>query len=202
MSEKKKIRGLRRKAKSVEVWRQASLRQGFDESASRDWHKLHINPWYSLARPRVPHGLKLQMLKALIEIYDSWKKRLDEGGEAYYLAIWLFPNHFIESQVVMGRREELERYENIFFAPKEKLRFDAQSFKPIQNLMGRFSWEQKVNCSVLEEDERANFSDDNEWYIHQRELEHARKHSFKVETQNGKKYFFLKESDVWVGRAN
>jgi hypothetical protein len=141
------------------------------------------------------------MVRALIEIYDSWKKRLDESGEEYYLRIWLFKNDFIQSQVVMARGEEIDSYENTFRASQEKKKLNNSAFEPVRDLLNRFDWEPMIYCAEYWEDDRDSFADDVEWNAHQRQIEVAKKKCLEIREHNGKKVFLVKDDDVWIGRA-
>jgi hypothetical protein len=197
---KNKIRGLRRRFKHIEEWRKLNIAPDFEENDTYDWCKLRIHPWNSLSSPKVPQGFKIEMLKALIQVHDSWKKRLDESGEDYYLAIWIFQNNFISSQVVMARGDELNFYDKTFFAPREKRAFDFQSYESIPEL-GRFTLSHMVACAAVEDDERENYPDDDTWNFYQRRLKAARLNNFGMVMQGGMEVFFVKYDDVWIARA-
>lgn len=114
---RKKIRGWKRRAREVDRWKNdnMNLNLGLLEEYSRDYVKLGSLSFYSLFRKYIlPSWYKHLIVQALIDVYDSWKQKLDEFGEPYYLKLWIFEKDILHSQVVASYRGMLNFYDNTF----------------------------------------------------------------------------------------
>ena len=97
----RKIRGHKRRWKKIEDWKNYNLNLDMDYllEYQRDYVKIRIHPWSGLSLINSvylePKRLtKQKMLNGLFDIYDQWKKQLDNFGKPYYLKIWLYDNRF------------------------------------------------------------------------------------------------------------
>lgn len=99
----RKIRGHKRRHRQIETWLKNNLELRYDllDNYSSDHIDIIVHPWcdISLKNSRFPEPkgkTKSLMLAGLLDIYDSWKKQLDQFNKPYYLKIWLlnqgFPN--------------------------------------------------------------------------------------------------------------
>ena len=120
----RKIRGHRRKWREIEKWTQnnKTLNEDFLNKYHNDYAEIIVHPWcdLSLTNSRLPElkgKTKKLILNGLIEIYNEWKKQLEQLNQDYYLKIWLFEPRFSKSQVVCGIKERIDFYNNNFYKP-------------------------------------------------------------------------------------
>lgn len=149
---KKKIRGMRRRARKLPLW--GTYLKDLDiESLNRnknDYVKLWIPPFYNLyqinfnevGKKNPPYRFRKQVIYQLIEIYLEWQRKLDQMNEHYYLKIWLGNPEFMDSQVVAALGTEIQYYEQIFLKNPEPKLFPYNNIHPCFNL---FTWERCVN---------------------------------------------------------
>ncbi|MGG5314993.1 hypothetical protein [Enterococcus sp. AZ072] len=113
---KQKLRGWKRRLKDVDYWIMDNEVLDLDELEQKSiyYAKLWSCPFCSLRKYTLPNWYKRLIVHALIDVYLSWKKRLEELDEPYYLKIWIFKNDFMQSQVVASYRESLHNYDTLF----------------------------------------------------------------------------------------
>lgn len=113
---KKKVRGWKRRVKKIEQWKQSYIQLDMDYIVSyhRDYVKLWIDPFYRLHRRNPPRWYARLLLAAMIEVYHNWDQQMKQLNEPYDLNIWLYHPHFIHSQIVVTCRNQLHFYDQTF----------------------------------------------------------------------------------------
>lgn len=131
----KKTRGMRRRARSLQLWGAHHKTLDIDSLTrnKRAYVKVRIPPFCHLHRinereagkKKPPYRFRKQTLHHLIEIYRAWKKQLDatKKKEPYYLKIWLGDPEFMDSQVVAALGPKMDYYEQLFTKHPEQRPF-------------------------------------------------------------------------------
>ncbi|ODG97132.1 hypothetical protein A4S05_01750 [Nostoc sp. KVJ20] len=192
-SNKKKIRGWKKQIRKINYWKNYNLTLDVTKlhKSQRDYVKVTIDPWYRLVRRNPPIWYNRLILEALIEIYLNWHKTLQESGEPFYLKIWLFEHHFINSQVVAATGDWIVGYNNTFTKSNEKRAFPFEKYKIHNFSLENFQWELHV--------------EENYFYEKIDQLSEAEINKIKQKAyrsgflQNGDRYFAIKTGDVWIG---
>ena len=155
----RKIRGHNRIQKRIKSWSAHGVTSVKDTLASggqRDYHKIYVYPWFSVAITNSvvpqPYGTSRAMiLNTLVDVYESWRQELEELGEPYYLKIWLYRTAFSQSQVVWATGDFLNFYDTTFAKPDEwpqqkPIRLPKkQHFGPVANRVEGFTWEPRIS---------------------------------------------------------
>jgi hypothetical protein len=196
-SNKKKIRNWRRQILKVKKWEEAHTELDIDSLLSRNvsYVKIWIDPWYRLTRRNPPIWLCRIMFNSLCNIYCSWRKQLDTLNEPYYLKIWIFDPHFINSQVVVATKEKIDDY-NRCFNPSDKLNDIPRNKYDINDRFDEFEWEQ-----FLDEDFYFKTFDD----LSEQDIKELSKKAHTVEEvtfENGKTSdicYRVRKGNCWVG---
>jgi len=157
-SNKKKIRGWKRRIKQIEQWKLHNIDLNVEQLKhdKRDYVKLWIDPFYRLSRRNPPLWFSRLILVEMVEIYQSWYQKLKQLDEPFYLKIWLYNLHFINSQIVVAFRECLHYYNNTFDRNNENKSFPFDIFGDRQSLE-YFDWQLHIDSdnyclSDLQED--------------------------------------------------
>lgn len=165
-SNKKKVRGWKRRVRQLERFRLAY--RALDVDALRQSHydyvKIWLDPWSRLGGRNPPVWFRRRILAALMDIHDSWRAALEATGEPYYLEVWLFHPDFHRSQVVAAMDWRMEHYQGVFEpAPSAAPRPPALYDDPAYDL-DRFRWRAGTEIDVylaepdeLDDDVRADF---------------------------------------------
>jgi hypothetical protein len=108
---RKKIRGWNRQLKKLRSWQCRNMQLVLNKSEVA-YVKISLDPWYRLVKRNPPLWFRRLILKALIEIYDSWYLQLLElkNSDKFYLKIWLYDPHFMSSQVVAAWDQNAYQY--------------------------------------------------------------------------------------------
>jgi hypothetical protein len=178
----KKIRGHRRKWEQIKKWRKSNLNLNLEhlENYGRRYCKIRVHPWsgisitnsiYSQPKRRT----KQEILKGLIDIYESWKETLDTKGQPYYLKIWLYEPRLALSQVVCAVGENIDFYEKTFNKCEVNRKHDNKTLGALESRIEGFNWE----CYLDEEHYDNTFVGKPEDYV---------------------SYDDYQESKVWFGR--
>lgn len=141
-SNRKKVRGWKRRIRQLERLRRAHLALDVDElrAAERRYVKIWLDPWSRLVPRNPPYWFRRRILAAFIDIHDAWRKALEAAGEPYYLELWLFHPDFHSTQVVAATGSLLRFYDNVFeraegAAPRPPALYGDPAYD-----LGRFRW--------------------------------------------------------------
>lgn len=115
-SNKKKIRNWKRQIRRVNQWKDSHFNLDLNNLLvyKRTYIKIWIDPWYRLTRRNPPMWLCRLIFESMCEIYDHWKSQLEALNEPYYLKIWLYDPHFINSQIVVAIKDQIDYYNKVF----------------------------------------------------------------------------------------
>jgi hypothetical protein len=209
-----KIRGQRRRHKSIERWRSESLilRTDLLEKYSRDNSDIVVHPWcdISIINSVIPHPkgtTKQLMLSALLDIYESWKAQLNNLSQPYYLKIWIFETHFSKSQVVCAVGGQIEYYENIFYTPDLQKKFNPDNYGKLNHRLQKLNWSFRshenyyFNNEVGQPEQYATYKDYEEtkhWFAALLKKPH-RSGKLQEPTGDATEYYAFKQGDVWIG---
>ncbi len=205
-----KIRGHKRRQKDIEQWRLENLDLRLDlvEKYNYDHIDIIVHPWCDIsiiesAFPEPKGETKLLMLKGLIDIYDSWKKQLDNISQPYYLKIWLFEPRFSTSQVVCAIGDRIGYYENLFFNPEKGKEFKSANYGSIKTKLDRLNWEYRCDEDHIENDHVGepeqyltfdDFLETKKWFNKTMKKPHR-----TSELDNDMEYYSFKKGDLWLG---
>ncbi|MBP1905193.1 hypothetical protein J2Z32_001821 [Paenibacillus turicensis] len=201
-SNKKKIRGWRRRIKQIDQWKQRFIDLDMEEMfrSNRDYVKLWIDPFFRLTRRNPPIWYSRLLLEAMIEVYQSWYQQMKRLDEPFYLKIWLYHPNFINSQIVVAFRDCLHFYDNTFEKSNDKRDFPSQLYGKIASLQD-FKWElalesEYYRLTELQEDVTMGLRTD-------KSIEAIKNKAYKDETvklSTGEDTVYsVKLGDVWLG---
>lgn len=193
---KQKIRGWKRKVKELERWKNRCIDLDIDifTSNTRFYVKIWLHPFYSLNTYTLPNWYKRQIVKALEEIYESWKRTMDTFNEPYYLKIWIFEKDFIRSQVVVSFRETVDFYERTF-----DLVTTGKSLPLYLRVreVEKLAWSEGIDVAIWSEGELIENVKIN--LYSEKEAEEIRKAAYYVEQRGDDLIYVLKNDVVWIG---
>ena len=213
---KKKIRGHKRKWKDIENWRLDHLgldltdyllnRQGYD------YAKIRVYPWNGIVLqnseiPQPKGKTKQKILNGLLDIYDDWKKQLDQLGQTYYLKLWLFEPRFSFSQVVCAIGDRIDYYEKLFYQPETSKKFSSVCYGQLKKRFQNFTWEYRLDEDHFENNfvsnpemyaTRQDYEDDIIWFEKMLKKPH-RTEKFKEAIGETTEMYSFKRGIVWLG---
>lgn len=192
-SNKKKIRGWKKQIRKINYWKNyhLTLDTAKLDDSQREYVKLTIDPWYRLVKRTPPIWYNRLILEALVEIYLSWHKTLQKWGEPFYLKIWLFDPHFINSQVVAATKDWIVGYNNTFTKSNQNQTFPFDKYKISNFSLEDFTWELHI--------------EENYFYEKMDQLSEVEINNIKQKAyrsgllRDGDRYFAIKTGDVWIG---
>lgn len=212
----KKIRGHKRRWKSIENWRirnlEINLKDFLIDENDRYYVKIGVHPWSSLSFTNSlvgqPRGkTKEKMLSGLLDIYKNWKQQLDKLGKPYYLKIWLFETHFAQSQVVCALGDSIHFYNNTFFKPENNKKLNSDNYGQLKNRIENFTWDYHLdevhydNITVGEPEiyaSKEQYEESKKWFEKLLKKPY-RIHKFKKPIGNATESYSFKRGDIWLG---
>ncbi len=214
MLKKNKIRGHKRKWKDIRSWVEYSkqLNIKYLKTFQRSYSKIIVSPWcdISLLNSQTPEPkgkTRQEILKGLIEIYDSWQLALNGLNEPYYLKIWLYEPRFSKSQVVCSIGDCLDFYDITFFNPNLNKVLDPRTYGALENEIRKFKWEYRLdeehinNGELGEPDDyytQEEFNKEKKWYQNRLKNPH-RVIKYEVPFGNATEGYAFKKGVVWIG---
>lgn len=205
ISAKKKTRGLRSKVKKIDNWKKQSIELDLEyiKKYGRDYVKIWIPPFYNLYKinkyetghKNPPNWFNKLILEAMLEVYDSWDKKLRGLSEPYYLKLWLYEPNFINSQIVAAIGDYIDYYEGVFESDENKKAFPVNKFNMKNDGFRRFEWGQYKDHTIIY---GSDFTDDLD------SLNYWKNKSYKIEKkikddEEEVKYYIVKGT-IWVGK--
>ncbi|MBK9579495.1 MAG: hypothetical protein IPO40_20690 [Fibrobacteres bacterium] len=186
ISNTKKIRGLKKYHDILNRWKCTILSNSeVNLSNSNRWHeKQIIDPFYRLVRRQPPFWIQNIQLENLIEIGSTWKNIYNQANTNGRVFLWLFPDPFIQSQVVAVKDEMKSFYDGTFEPAPSAFALNPDFQKIIDK--SKLAPQSKYQVQCLTEDEFAENQRYNE------------KHLIRTEESNGTKTYVLKIHDVFV----
>ena len=143
----KKIRGHKRIWEGIKKWEERHKDLDLDnlEIHLRNYTKVWVSPYcdYYLLNSETPEptGKTRQLiLQALLNIYDSWKEKLDQLDEPYYLKLWLHEPNISRSQVVCAIDPYIEFYNETFHIPESQKNLNVQNYGSLSSRIEEFNW--------------------------------------------------------------
>lgn len=200
---KKKIRGMKRKIKNIELWKEQNFKLDINNLKEHhfEYVKLWIDPFYRLYNineDKIGHrnpSIRIcrKILGEMITIYENWDRDLEFLSKPYYLKLWIGDPDFIESQIVTAIDERIDYYENIFIKNNDNKEFPYEKYN--DSRLKNFKWELCHNGYWVDEID-----------LEDNELDKIREKALVSDsfTFEGKliKMHFIKTGDMWVGSKN
>jgi hypothetical protein len=185
-----KIRGWKRQIKKLEQWKQKHLNLTLNRYGY-EYVKIWLDPWYRLQKRNPPVWFRRLIVAALIEIYNSRHEQLVSLNEPFYLKIWLFEPHFIQSQVVGATGERIEYYEKLLVPDTESRKFPFEKYARSSYDLAAFDWQARVDEDIYFEQADEFTPED---------FERLKKKAFRVEqTEDGDTMLTVKRGNIFVG---
>jgi hypothetical protein len=187
---KKKVRGWKRQIRKLDKWKLRNLNLELNRY-DYDYVKIWLDPWYRLEKCNPPIWFRRLIIAALLEIYGNWHKQLLKRGGKFYLKIWLFDPHFIDSQVVAAVGERIHYYEELFVKNTESRKFPYQKYFHGSYNLHDYNWDLHVDEDVSFE--RADELEADEIASLQRVATRTEK------LPDGETIYAVKRGDLWLG---
>lgn len=208
----KKIRGLKRRQKNIDSWFEANKHINLKllEKSGYYYCKSKVDPWSNLYYDAsYPSDYRKQLFSKLLNIYDNWKSDLEAGFRDYYLAIWVYDNRFIDSQVVAAVGERVSYYENMWNEHETNVPFPNKLFNTEQDRIKLFNWISADDMDFVYEREYVDtgiedYYSPKDYFADQRyyrKLIEA-KTPYRLIGDKGEreKVFTIKRGNVWIGK--
>ena len=215
----KKIRGHNRRHKQINKWRLDNLSLDLTDyltnQRDRYYAKIRVHPWSGLSltnsvTPEPTGKTKQKMLNGLLDIYEDWKKQLDQLGQPYYLKVWLFEPRFSQSQVVCAIGDNVDFYENTFFKPDNEKTIQLDSYGTIKSKLSKLNWDYRLDEDHYDNTEvgepviyasRQDYEDTVKWFDKLLKKPH-RTHKFIEPIGETTESYSFKRGDLWLGGQN
>lgn len=202
-SKKKKIRGWKRHKRKIERWKQNAINLDMDylRNYQRQYEKLWIHPFYKLERRNPPNWYQSLLLDAMIEVYLEWHQKMKKEEEDFYLKLWLYDPHFINSQIVVAYRNCLDFYDETFKRRQENKGFPFDKFHSLRDKLEQFEWNLHIESDYYDE------NDLNEWLkegaLTEKEVSRIKGKAYdavRIKDEDGSfLQYSLDKGDVWIG---
>ena len=204
LSNKKKIRGWKRHVRKILKWKQRVINLDIRHLSQyqRDYAKLWIHPFYAIPRRNPPIWYNRLLLEAMLEIYQSWRDKLTRLDESFYLRLWIYDPHFINSQVVAAYKDCLHFYDRTFDVGTQDKQFPFHKYTYLKEKLEMFDWQQHIDCDVYTESDLID--NIQRGWMSSDEFDAIKEKAYKVEEihfSNGDidKTFSVQVGGVWVG---
>ncbi len=174
----------------------------------RDYVKIWVHPYsgISLTNSRNPEPkgeTKKRILNGLFEIYENWKRQIEELNEPYYLKIWFFESRLSKSQVVCAVGDSIVSYQNTFNIPNNEKEFKQELIGVIINRTEKFKWINGLDEKIMFSSDIGNPEDyeNQKMYLEDKKRFNnklKKKHTRKT-LKDGTVSYVFEIGNVWIG---
>jgi hypothetical protein len=204
ISNKKKIRGWKRHVRKIEKWKRRVIDLDIEHlhQYQRDYAKLWIHPFYAIPLRNPPVWYNRLLLEAILDVYRSWHEKLSKLDEVFYLKLWIYDPHFINSQVVAAYKDCLHFYDQTFDVGNQEKQFPLHKYTYLREKLEMFDWHLHIDSDVYTESDLID--NIQQGWTSENEVEAIKGKAYKVETVHlsevdTDKTYSVKVGDVWVG---
>ena len=172
--------------------------------------KSKIDPWSNLLQiANYPLNYRKQLFSRLLDIYELWGKQINAHFDQYYLAIWVFDNRFIDSQVVCAIDELAKGYKDMWPFHNSAKAFPLNLFNHEKDRISLFDWNSTADEDLVFESEYKNLKEEDyltlqEYYEDRRYYKNLLKRNFPsrlIQTNEGdQRALVIKKGTMWVGQ--
>lgn len=204
LSNKKKIRGWKRHVRKIEKWKRRVIDLDIEHlhQYQRDYAKIWIYPFYAIPRRNPPVWYNRLLLEAILDVYRSWHEKLLKLDEDFYLRLWIYDPHFINSQVVTAYKDCLQFYDQTFDVGNQEKQFPLDKYTYLREKLEMFDWHIHIDSDVYTESDLID--NIQQGWTSENEVEAIKGKAYKVETVHlsdgdTDKTYSVNVGDVWVG---
>lgn len=138
----------------------------------------------------------------MLEVYQSWHEKLSNLNENFYLKLWIYDPHFINSQVVVAYKDCLHFYDRTFDIGTQDKKFPFHKYKYLKEKLEMFDWQYHIDCDVYTESDLVD--NVQRGWMSAGELDALKGKAYRVEAihlSDGDidKTYCVQVGDVWVG---
>lgn len=196
-SNKKKIRGWKRRVKAIEKWKEKNLKIDLERLNidNRDYVKIWIDPFYRLIKRNPPNWFIRKIISEMKEILFSWNNDLKSVNKQYYLYLWLYEENFMNTQIVCAINEKIDFYRNTFEKSSELRKFPINKFKN-EDFFDKLDFELAIDEDFIFE----NDIDYDSSYKSKVEKKAYRIDNYKIVDGTSQKIYRIKKGHIWLGK--
>ena len=195
-SNRKKIRGWKRRIKQIDRWgedlKNPNIEWFKQKNTQHIYQRCYLSPFYMLDKRHPPLWFYKLIIAKFITAYSEWEKVFDESGIPYDLQIWLYNPSYIQSEIICYKVEEPGEHMRLGWEIEEQKPFPYQKFASKGYDLNEFEWALAEEANVVWEDDfdYAEFT-----------LEEILVDGYeKRELEDGQIYYAKRIGDQWIGR--
>lgn len=192
-SNRKKVRGWKRRLRELERFRLAHLALDVDALRQSEvvYVKLWLDPWSRLVPRDPPVWFRRRVLAAFLDILRSWHGALEATGEPFYLRLWLFDPRFDRTQVVAATGDRIRWYEGSFEPEPGAPRLPPPHLGDPAYDLTAVEWEPCLDTDVLLPDDTVDMGELGRLVLRASRLE---------QTSDGQALLLFDRGLVWLGK--
>jgi len=130
------------------------------------------------------------MTLALLDVYESWRRKVETLLEVDYLHVWLSWPDFIHSQVVMAVGRHAQHYQDVFLPVAELRGLPSELGPKLLARLSAFEWQECLSEYPVYKDD---FTADELHWLSKRRYRPGRLH-------DGTEVYWIEQGRVWVGQ--
>lgn len=138
----------------------------------------------------------------MLDVYRSWYETLSKFDKDFYLKLWIYDPHFINSQVVAAYKGFLHFYDQTFDVGNQEKQFPLHKYTYLREKLEMFDWHLHIDSDIYTESDLID--NIQQGWTSENEVEAIKGKAYKVETDylsdgDTDKTYSVKVGDVWVG---
>jgi hypothetical protein len=189
---RKKVRGWRRRVRAITRWREASADLDVDALMRREatWAKIALDPWNRLVRRNPPMWYRRLVLAALVDIHARWHARLAALGVPFVLRLWLRHPRFHSSQVVAAVGSKMEYYALHVFPFPDADPVPIDIYRSPELPLDDFIWQARIDFEPIFEQACE---------LAPGEIAHYASRAFRIDHHDDDTVYLIDCGTAWVG---
>lgn len=199
LTNKKKIRGWKRKVKEVDRWFEVNKAPDLSqfESKGEEYVKIRIDPWNRLCERVPPDWYFRLVIQKLVLIHNLWEEIFESQKIPYDLQIWLNYPNTIRSEVVCARVDDIGGVRDTYYRKSPKNGPLPLSWADSVPELQKFTWQQHNDEDLWFKQIQELDEDDINELLREGFIEEKVVLEGRDETMYSKKV-----GNVWIGRVS
>lgn len=195
-SQKKKIRGWKRKIRQLNQWgeniKQPNVAYFLSENSRHIYQRCYLSPFYHLYKQQPPLWFYKLIIDKFITAFYSWDQLFKRLNVPYDLQLWLYNPSFISSEIICHKMKDYGEVKRFTWESDLIKEFPYEKLKIAGHDLYQFDW-------ILADDAHVHFEDDFEYsdFTATDLLDDG----YVKKVQNDSVAYYTKRvGDIWIGR--
>lgn len=193
-SNKKKIRGWKRRLKYIDRWGESITTPSLAifHKTGYDYERCYLPSFYKLIRRQPPLWVYKIIIGKFITAFNQWEKIFKPQNTPFDLMLWLYDPAYIQSEIICYKIEDTCEPKRFYWESQRSKPFPSQKFSSPLYDLEQFEWILGDDSDIIFQSEIEDDDCDVSEYL-------KNGYTKNVHPQHGI-YYEKRNGDIWIVR--